>query len=125
MDFKIIKSERASIPLGHYSQAYVHNNIIYIATQIGLNKSNKIGSIKEQTSVIFESLKSILEEANSDLSAILKINIYISDINYWNEVNELYCQYMKENKPPRGVIPCLKLHHNADVAFDVIAYVKD
>ena len=125
MDFRIIKAKKASIPLGHYSQAYVYNNIIYIATQIGLNKNKQIGSIKEQVNIIFQSLQFILEEARSDLSAILKITIYISDINNWDEVNELYCQYMKENKPPRGVIPCLKLHHNADIAFDVTAYVKD
>jgi len=125
MNFRIIKSDKASVPLGHYSQAYVYNDIIYIATQIGLNKNKQVGSIKEQVDIIFQSLQYILAEANSDMSSILKVNIYLSDISYWDEIDKLYCQYMKDNKPPRGVIPCLKLHHNADIAFDVIAYVKD
>lgn len=121
---RTIHTDKAANPLGHYSQAIIHENTIYLATQLGIhphNVSAKIGSIEEQTEQIINNVEEILLAANSSLDKIIKVIIYISDIAFWPAVNEIYAKRFGKHKPARGVIPCQTLHKGYQVAFDVIA----
>src|SRR5258708_6177111 len=105
---KYISTEQAAKPLGHYSQATVHNGTIYVATQLGIvpGKPIVVGSIAEQTKAALHNVREILKAAGSDLNKVLRVTVYVSDIRFWDEVNGVYSQFFGEHKPARGIIPC-------------------
>lgn len=121
--FKEISTEKAAKPLGHYSQAIVCNNMIYVATQLGIKPHEPVvvGSIEEQTRQAIYNVKEILKAAGSDLNKVVKVTIYISDIDLWDRVNIVYSELFGDHKPARGVIPTGTFHKGFQVAFDVIA----
>jgi len=120
---KSIATPHAAKPLGHYSQAIVHNGTVYVATQLGIipDKPIVVGSIEEQTATALNNVKEILRAAGSDLNKVLKVTIYIADIRLWDQVNQVYMQFFGDHKPARGVIPCGEFHKGFQVAIDVIA----
>ena len=123
---KKISTTKAAQPLGHYSQAVVHNGTVYVATQLGIEPNAEeivVGSLDEQTKIALNNISAILEEAGSSMSQVLKVTIFIADIAKWDVVNAEYGKFFGEHKPARGVIPCDKLHLGFEVAFDVVAAI--
>ena len=70
---------------------------------------------------VLENVNGILKAANSDLSQVLKMTVYISDINFWAPVNEVYARVMGERRPARAVIPTRDLHYGFLIEIDAIA----
>lgn len=123
-ELNIVSATGAAKPQGHYSQAILHENTIYLSTQLGISpkgESPKVGTIEQQTEQIIDNVEQILLAANSSLEKVIKVMIYISDIAFWPIVNEIYAKRFGTHKPARGVIPCQILHKGYQVAFDVIA----
>ncbi len=122
-EIQSIETKNAAAPLGHYSQAIVYNGTVYVATQLGIipNKPIMVGSIEEQTKAALNNVQAILQAAGSDLTKVLKITIYLSDIQLWDRVNVVYTQFFKGHKPARGVIPSGTFHKGFQVAIDAIA----
>lgn len=120
---QFIETKNAALPLGHYSQAVMHNKTVYVATQLGIvpDKPIIVGSIEEQTKAALNNIQAILHAAGSDLTKVLKITIYLSDIQLWDQVNAVYMQFFKDHKPARGVIPSGTFHKGFQVAIDAIA----
>lgn len=118
-----ISTEKAAKPLGHYSQATVHNGVIYVATQLGITPGKPVvpGTIEEQTTAALTNVQEILRAAGSDLDKVLRVTIYLADIQLWDRVNAVYAEFFKQHKPARGVIPAGTFHRGFHVAFDVIA----
>ena len=115
----------AAKPRGHYSQAVVHDGLIYVAGQLGINpetQATDVGSIEEQAKHILTSIKAILIAAHSDLNRVLKINVYLSNISDWEAVNKVYADFFGNHKPARIVIPVAGTFHlGFQVAMDVVA----
>ena len=125
-DLMPIFTEAAPKPLGHYSQAIVHHDTVYVATQLGIVPNQHpivVGTVEEQTRQILKNIEAILVAAGSELSRVIRVTIYLADIALWDEVNRIYTQFFPEHKPARGVIPVKELHHGFQVAMDVIAAV--
>lgn len=126
-NIQYISTASAPTPRGHYSQATVCNNTVYVATQLGVSFDNsgapKVGSIEEQTQICFKNVENILHAAGSSLNKIVKVTIFISDISLWEKVNQVYITIMGNHKPARGVIPVKELHLGSQVAVDVIAVI--
>lgn len=120
-----ITTTEAPIPAGHYSQAVAYKGLVFVSGQLPLDPvTGKMveGGIDEQVRQVIQNVKTILVAANSDLSLILKSNIFIPDIKYWPEVNRIYAEILgAHNKPARAVIPCGPLHYGALLEMDVIA----
>jgi len=117
-------TDKAALPQGHYSQAIVNGNTVYLATQLGIppnDTSFKVGSIEEQVEQIIDNVEQILIAAKSSLNKVIKVTVYIADIKFWPAVNEIYAKRFGDHKPARGVIPCNTLHKGYQVAFDVVA----
>ena len=79
------------------------------------------GDVKSQTKQIMENIKSIVKEANMDLSNIVKCSIFMSDIKIYGEINEVYGSYFKENPPAREAIQVAGLPMNVDIGMSCIA----
>jgi len=120
-----VLTDSAAIPQGHYSQAIIHNNVVYVAMQIAIDPHLGVvyGTSGEQAKVALTNIKNILESAGSSLNRVLRVTVYISDISMWNEVNEVYKEFFGNHKPARGVVSVNKLHLDLDVGFEVTAAI--
>ncbi len=128
MDIRLISTPDAPTPAGHYSQATVYNGIVYVAGQLAIEPrtgERKLGSIEEQTEQALSNVSEILKAAGSDLSRVLKMTIYIADINLWGAVNAVYARVMGEHKPARAVVPTNELHYGFLIEIEAVAAVFD
>lgn len=99
---RIIDPGRLPNANGHYSQAIEHNGILYISGQLPLDlKNNNIipTGIKKQTDVVLGKLDEILSASGSNRNQVIQVRIYISDVQLWPEVNEVYSAFFGTHKP--------------------------
>ncbi|WFD11598.1 RidA family protein [Tepidibacter hydrothermalis] len=123
---KSISTNNALKPAGHYSQAIVHNDIIYISGQFAINPitgEKEHGTINEQVERVLSNIELILKEAGSCKNKIIKMTIYISDLELWDEVNDTYSKFFKHHKPARVIISSRELHFGFSVEIDAIGYI--
>jgi 2-iminobutanoate/2-iminopropanoate deaminase len=128
MEIKKILTPNAPQPGGHYSQAVVHNGIVYVAGQLSIDPrtgEKKTGSIEEQTELALSNVSEILKAANSDLSRVLKMTVYVADINLWGAINTVYARVMGDHRPARAVIPTGELHYGFLIEIDAVAATRD
>ncbi|MGH9969322.1 MAG: RidA family protein [Pyrinomonadaceae bacterium] len=123
MDIRRIDTPNAPSPRGHYSQAIVHNGLVFVSGQLSIDAAGekKPGSIEEQTEQALKNVAEILKAADSDLSRVLKMTVYVSDIKSWGAVNEVYKRIMGEHRPARAVIPTGELHSGFLIEIEAIA----
>jgi 2-iminobutanoate/2-iminopropanoate deaminase len=124
MEIKSILTPNAPAPGGHYSQAVVHNGLIYVAGQLPIDPKTgekKLGSIEEQTEQTLNNVRAILQAAGSDLNRVLKMTIYVSEISLWGKVNEVYARFMGDHRPARAVVPVKDLHYGFQIEIEAIA----
>jgi len=122
----IISTPHAPAPAGHYSQAVVHNGIVYVAGQLAVDPytgEKRLGAIEEQTAQALRNVAAILEAAGSDLAHVLKTTVYIADISLWPRVNAVYAQFFGDHRPARAVVPTRDLHYGFLVEVEAIAAV--
>jgi 2-iminobutanoate/2-iminopropanoate deaminase len=123
---KKIQTDKAPNPAGHYSQAVVHNGMVFVSGQIPIDPltGEKItGSIEDQTAQVLKNLTAILEASGSSLEQVLKVTVYITDISLWGKVNEVYSQVFGEHKPARAIVPTRDLHYGFKIEVEAIAAV--
>ena len=127
MEIKTIHTSDAPTPAGHYSQATVYGGLIYVAGQLPIDAQTgekKLGSIEEQTEQVLRNISEILKAADSDLSRVLRMTIYVADISLWSSVNRVYAELMGEHRPARAVVPVKELHHGFLIEIEAIAAVS-
>lgn len=123
---KILLDDTDEQSIAHYSPAIIHNKIIYVSGQLPIYKGEKkprSENINDQTIVVLEKLKQILEKAGSDLTKVLRTTIYISDISFWDKVNSTYAKFFGEHRPARTIVPVSSLHFGCLIELDAIAYM--
>ena len=125
MKNKIINTSRAPQPIGAYNQAIISNGFVFTAGQVPIdpNTGNLIkGNFKERVRRVMNNLKSILEEAETNLSHVTKFTVFLTDISNYKEVNEVFNEFLKDSKAPaRSLIEVSSLPAGADVEIDCIA----
>jgi 2-iminobutanoate/2-iminopropanoate deaminase len=127
MTIYAIFTPNAPTPGGHYSQAIVHNDLIYVAGQLPIDPAtgNAIsGDMTTQATLVLQNIQHILQAANSDLSHLLKVTVYVSNIEFWGEFNHVYAKMMGTHKPARAVVPTNDLHYGCLLEIEAIACVK-
>jgi len=123
---EIIYSKNAPEPIGPYSQAVLVNGLLYISGQIAINpKTQELikGSIESETTQVMENIGSILKEASTDFSKVIKSSIFIKNMNDFTKVNQVYGKYFNENSPARETIEVSKLPKNSNIEISCIASV--
>lgn len=111
--------------IGPYSQAIVHNGLVYTSGQIALNPQGIMneGDIQAQTTQVFENLKAILEQAGSSLQKVIKTSVFLSDMENFGAMNAVYATYFGDHKPARSTIAVKTLPKNALVEIECIAAI--
>jgi 2-iminobutanoate/2-iminopropanoate deaminase len=124
---KLIHTKKAPEPAGHYSQAIVHEGLVFVSGMLPINPATgerQIGSVEQQTELLFSNLRAVLDEAGTDLNHVLNIRIYLSDVSHWAKVNQVCAQELGKHKPTRSIVPTSSLHYGFDVELEAIAAVK-
>ena len=125
---QVVFTERAPGPSGHYTQAIVHDGLVYVSGQLPIDPATGekiLGPVEDQTLQALKNLSAILEAAGSDIRQALKVTVYISDINLWDRVNRVYAQFFGDHKPARCVVPTRELHFGFNIEIDALAAVCD
>ena len=120
---KTIFSDKTPLAIGPYSQAVLKNGMLFISGQIGLDpESNELESVFiKQANRIFTNLANILEAAELGIASIVKVTIYIKDLNRFNELNSIYETYFDSPYPAREVVEISNLPKKAELEISVIA----
>ena len=121
---KIIESLKIPKANGHYSQCIEHNGILYVSGQLPINQETKKipKSIEDQTDLVLKKIETILNEANSSKNNVLKVRIYISNIELWHKVNTRYSIFFQSHKPVRCIVPTRNLHYGSLIEIEVTAF---
>ncbi len=117
-----IHTSNAPEAIGPYSQAIKVGNMIFTSGQIALTKDGEFldKDVKTQTKQVCENLKAVLEAAGAKIENVVKTTIFLSDINDFNAVNEVYGKYFA-HKPARSTVAVKELPKNAKVEIECIA----
>lgn len=121
---RVFQTEEAAITGGPYSQAIIHNDLIYVSGQIAVDpKTNQmaLGTIEEESELALENIRIILEEAGSSLDKVLKVTAYLLDMEEFSGFNEVYKRYFQKDLPARVCIQAGKLPFGARIEIDAIA----
>lgn len=124
MAIKLISTKDAPEAIGPYSQATVRGNLIYTAGQIALDPATGVVTaqgVEEQTRQVFRNLKAVLEAAGSDLSQVLKATVFLTDMNDFSAMNQVYAEAFGDHKPARSTVAVAGLPKGVRVEIDMIA----
>jgi 2-iminobutanoate/2-iminopropanoate deaminase len=124
MEITTVSTPNAPSAGGHYSQAVVYNGLVFVAGQLAIVPSTGerlTGSIEEQTEQCLKNISEILKASGSDLSRVLKMTVYVSDIELWSAVNAVYARVMGDHRPARAVVPVKELHYGFKIEIEAVA----
>lgn len=127
MQKKIFSTKNAPKAIGPYSQSVQYNNLLYVSGQIPIEpKTGKIvtGGIKEQVNKVLENLKNILNTSGSSLNNVLRTTIYLTNLEDYANINEIYAQFFSDSEPARSTVQVSRLPMDAEIEIDAIAYVN-
>lgn len=123
---EVISTTNAPKAVGPYNQAIVYDNIVYCSGQIAIDPiTNELveNDITVQTNQIFNNIKALLNSSGSDLSKVLKVNVYLTNIDDFATVNEIYASYFEgTDYPARSCVEVSNLPKGALIEIEVIAY---
>lgn len=111
---------------GQYAFATIHQNTVYVSGQFAINPETtekEFGPIEEETLQALKNVEMIVEAAGSKKEKILRMTLYISDIELWDKVDAVYTEFFGEHKPARTIVPTNALHFGFKIEMDAIAYV--
>ena len=125
MNKKIIKTDKAPLPIGSYNQGIVSNGFIFTSGQVAIDPvTGKLikSSFKDRVEQVFTNLENILKASGSDLSNVVKITVFLTDINRYTEVNEVFNSRLDEaSAPARSLVEVSGLPAGTDVEIECIA----
>ena len=121
-----IFTENAPAAIGPYSQAVKVNNTVYLSGQIPLDPATMEligGDIQQQARQVFANLNAVCEAAGADLSGIVKLNIFLTDLSNFAAVNEVMAELFEKPYPARAAIGVKELPKGAEIEMDAIVVI--
>ena len=124
MEKKIFNTQNAPAPIGPYNQAILVNNTLYISGQICLDPQTgqlRNKDLAEETHQVMQNLKAILAEAGMTFSNVVKTTIFITDMNQFGRINEIYGNYFAGDFPARETVQVSALPKEVSIEISMIA----
>jgi 2-iminobutanoate/2-iminopropanoate deaminase len=122
---KIIKTDKAPAPVGPYNQAIIHNDTLYASGQIALDPVSGAlitETIEAETTQVMSNVQAILEEAGLSFKDVVKVSVFVTDINNFARINAVYATYFDEaTAPARELVQVTALPKGGNVEISVIA----
>lgn len=124
-DPKAVRTKHAPAPVGPYSQAVIHQGLVYVSGQIPLDPATGEiveGEIEAQATRVFANLRAVLEAAGSGIERVLRTSIYLTDLSLFPRVNAVYeRQFTGDPKPARSTVGVASLPLGVQIEVDAIA----
>ena len=123
---EIVATENAPSAIGPYSQAVKTGGMVFCSGQIPIDVATGefvSNDVAEQTEQVLKNLSAVLEAAGTSLNNVVKTTVFLSDMNDFAAMNEIYAKYFSENKPARATVQAARLPRDARVEIDCIAVV--
>ncbi len=121
-----VQTDAAPAAIGPYSQAVVHNGLVYTAGQVPFDPTTGQlveGDIGRQTGQVFDNLDAILGAAGASLSTVIKTTVFLQDMNDFAAMNDVYARRFGDHRPARSTVQAARLPRDARVEIEVIAAV--
>lgn len=121
---EIIKTDKAPVPIGPYSQGIKANGFLFVSGQIGLNPSTRKlveGGLEAEATQIMENIRAILSAAGARMEDIVSTTVYLKNIEDFQKMNEIYGKYFTGNFPTRSTVGVSSLAGGANIEITVTA----
>ncbi len=114
-------------PKGHYAPAMVHNGFVYVSGQISTDAAGTpiLDSVEEQTLRCLKKMETILLASNSKLDRVIKVNVFVANMEDWGKVNDVFSKFFGDHKPARLIVPTGPLHYGCAIEIDCVAAVNE
>lgn len=124
MTLQAIKTDKAPGAVGPYSQGIKANGFVFTSGQLPVSMENgemSKGNIEKETKLCLKNVLAVVEAAGSKLENIVKVTIFITDMNDFPTINKTYEEFFGDHKPARSCVQVAKLPNNADIEIEAIA----
>ena len=125
-DLTYVPTDHPPAAIGPYSQAIVVEGFVFCSGQIPLDpKTGELlaGSVTEQTELVLRNLRAVLEAAGSSRAQVVKTTVFLSDMNTFAEMNEVYARHFGDHRPARAAVQAGALPKFCDVEIECIARI--
>jgi len=124
---KFIQTPDAPAAIGTYSQAVRVDHTVYLSGQIGLDPATMqmVEGIDAQIHRVFQNMRAVAIAADSSFDDLVKLNVYLTDLNHFAKVNEIMAGYFRQPYPARAAVGVAALPRNALVEMDGVLVVQD
>jgi 2-iminobutanoate/2-iminopropanoate deaminase len=126
MSKEIIQSSKVPAPIGPYSQAVIANGFLFASGQVAFDPATGelvLTDIQAETRQVMENIKAILEEAKLSFANVVKTTIFLSDMQLFAQVNEVYASYFTANFPARETVAVKTLPRNVNIEVSITAVI--
>ena len=123
---KEIKTEKAPQAIGPYSQAISANGFVFASGQIAIDSATGeliTGGVEEQTRLVLNNLKAVLEAAGSSLDNAVKCTVFLQDMDDFSKMNAVYSEFFNPPYPARAAVQVARLPKDVKVEIEAIAVV--
>ena len=127
MSKQIIQTSKVPTPIGPYSQAVIANGFMFASGQVAFDPVTNelvLGDILSETKQVMENIKAILDEAKLSFEHVVKTTIFLSDMQLFAQVNEVYGSYFTSNFPARETVAVKTLPRNVNVEISITAIIS-
>jgi 2-iminobutanoate/2-iminopropanoate deaminase len=124
MSKEIIQTSKVPAPIGPYSQAVIANGFLFASGQVAFDPATGelvLSDIQAETRQVMENIKAILEEAKLSFANVVKTTIFLSDMQLFAQVNEVYASYFTANFPARETVAVKTLPRNVNIEISITA----
>lgn len=124
MERKVVSSEHAPAAIGPYSQAIVAGGLVFLSGQLPVDPTTGAmveGDIGGMTRRIFANLEAVLEAAGSSLSKVVKVTVFLADMNDFQSMNTAYAEFFPADPPARSTVQVARLPRDARIEIEVVA----
>lgn len=126
---QIISTDQAPAAIGPYNQAVIHNGTLYCSGQIAIDPASGelvTGSIEEETRQVLKNVGGLLEAAGCGFEDVLKVSVFVKDMNLYGRINDVYAEFFKpEFAPARELVEVANLPKFVNIEISVIAAVGE
>lgn len=123
MSRTIVSTDQAAPAIGPYSQAVMTDTMVYCSGQIPLTPAGQMvdGDVTAQTEQVLSNVKAVLAAAGSSLEKVVKVTVFLQDMNDFAAMNAVYGKYFTSNPPARSTVQVARLPRDAKVEIEVTA----
>ncbi|MFW9967699.1 MAG: RidA family protein [Candidatus Thorarchaeota archaeon] len=124
MNREVVTSDKAPKAIGPYSQAIKAGGFVFCSGQIPYNRENDemvSGSITDQTRQALKNIKAVLEAAGSNMDKVVKVSVFLKDMDDFSEMNAEYTKWFSEKPPARAAVQVARLPRDVDIEIEATA----